>query len=716
VCGGGKRRDAEGAMPEPEPEPELVPAPPAPPPLDAESTDPDSELSSPAREMRRRNLTLLDSLGELDTQHCTVHVGGLRTFTPGDGDGASEDALRRQYEAELRPIMSLFGEVMTCNVRVRQSTELVDGQMVEKESWALVTYHFSSEAAKAIRGTTQLLKTKGAEWPKLYICLLDSEKQGRSSGGMVSVAKAKLKEEDAQLEDTLTEDAFAAAVKALKKVKLVCDNQYDTIRLDSRKFLQEAVMLDLFSQCARDRRLVKPAEELMVQCLTMPTPLPISDEMIGVVVCACAERGRVHGAMSVVNAASRGHVDEHRTPVYALGSLIEVLVQEDGSDSAHDAFVFYQMMLRGAYADEPLPWPGVSALCCKQLRLASSLSKPLTDITANEAENERKMWLRRTVAILEEYRAAQVQPDEDIIDLLEAPAWEGSDTTCWNYIDERGWSNLPHGCEHTAWLAERPVEPARLRCEIEPEMLVTIQNGKVEATAELSALYEMEPEPIPTRLKNSLKLLQAACSELEMAVVDVVLEYLLALKCPHPTTPQLAECVHGRKHFMQRHLALQHRLAQENKKNANEESRTQSIEQKAVYIQLLWRTRMRRRQRNRRVREAQLILFLQRRMRTHIFFNRIKRKVARRRAHQEKKWDRLQSSFSKDWARISKGRRVEVHVPSLSLPEHHRYAGELNIGAREDLQLGRIVARALDPNVFVRHTMAAHARRSERLP
>jgi hypothetical protein len=84
-----------------------------------------------------------------------------------------------------------------------------------------------------------------------------------------------------------------------------------------------------------------------------------------------------------------------------------------------------------------------------------------------------------------------------------------------------------------------------------------------------------------------------------------------------------------------------------------------------------------------------------------MFLKRIKRKIARRQRHTDKQWERLQQAFSRDWPRISKGRRVELHLPSLSLPEQQRFAGELNIGAREDLQLGRIVARALDPSVFV---------------
>lgn len=497
--------------------------------------------------------------------------------------------------------------------------------------------------------------------------------------------------------DSLSEDEFNVALRSLQKARVVCDNQYDTVRLDSRTLLQEDVLLDLFTKCTRDARLVKPAEELMAQCLTMSTPLPITDEMVGVIVCACAERGRLPGAMHVVNAAARG--TEHCTPKYALGVLVEMLLQEEGPDPAHDAFVFYQMMLHGGHADEMVPWQRVDKLCCAQLRLAKSLSKPLVDITFNEAENERKMWLRRTVGILEEYRSARVQPGADIVELLNSPAWENSDTSCWDYIVDRGWATVSN---LIAWLEQVPLEPARLSCAMRPDMVVTIQHGEVEITDDLAELYAMEPPATQARVKQLLKLLEAKSSQLELPAVDVVLEGVLALKCPHPSVAHLAECVVGKKYFMQRYTAFQYKLAQENKKMADEELRAESIEQKAVFIQLSWRAKIRRRQQETRRRTAQLILMMQRRVKTRLFFNYIKRKVARRKLHNDKKWERLQLSFVKDWPRISKGRRVEVHLPSLSLPEHHRFAGELNIGAREDLQLGRLVARALDPNVFVR--------------
>ena len=500
----------------------------------------------------------------------------------------------------------------------------------------------------------------------------------------------------------LSEDEFAATVKGLKRAKVICENTYDTIRLDSRQYLEEAVMLALFSQCARDARLAKPAEELMLLTLTTSTPLPVTEEMVGVIVIASAQRGRVHGAMGVVNAAAKGN--EYRVPASALGALIQVLVQEEGGDSAHDAYVFYRMMLDSGY-DEPLPWDDVSALCCKQLRLAAALSEPLTEITANEAEEERKMWLRRTIGILEEFRRSKIEPPPQIFELLEGPAWVGSgSTTCWNYVVARGWIDRPDGCSSKEWLIgdqREPRENWRLSFDVREDMLVTIRDGEHEVTDDLQELLATEPHPLPSRIRKLLKLLQAKCVELELAVVDVVLEYLLALKAPQPSTNQLGECVHGRKYFMQRHIALQYRLAQEHRKNKSQGDANASLERSVIFIQLRWHKKMKERIRARRVRELEMIKYMQGRFKTHLFFNRIKRKMARRKQHIERKFERLQSALSNDWTRIAKGRRVEVHVPSLSLSEHHRYAGELNIQAREDLQMGRIVSRALDPNIFV---------------
>ena len=225
--------------------------------------------------------------------------------------------------------------------------------------------------------------------------------------------------------------------------------------------------------------------------------------------------------------------------------------------------------------------------------------------------------------------------------------------------------------------------------------------GVSEITDDLAELYAMEPKATVTRVRELFKLLEAKASELELPIVDVVVEHVVALKCPHPSVPQLAECVVGRKHFMQRYLALQYKLSQENKKLEDAGLLAQSIERSAVFIQVCWRAKMKSRRREAEQRTEKLIILIQGRWKTAMFLKRIKRKLARRQRHNDKKWERLQHAFSKDWPRISKGRRVEVHLPSLSLPEQHRFAGELNISAREDLQMGRIVARALDPSVFV---------------
>lgn len=405
--------------------------------------------------------------------------------------------------------------------------------------------------------------------------------------------QAPLPSDDFQFElaePPLTEHEFAAAVKGLKKAKVVCENKFDTIRLDSRKYLEEDVMLVLFSQCARDARLAKPAEELMMMSLTTSTPLPITEEMVGAIVIASAQRGRVHGAMGVVNAAAKG--SDLRVPGSALGALIQVLVREEGPDSAHDAYVFYRMMIDSGNEDEPLPWDGVSALCCKQLRLAAALSEPLTEITANEAEEERKMWLRRTVGILEEFRRSKVEPPRQIFELLEAPAWEGAaGATCWHYVMARGWIDRPEGCSSREWLVGDQSEPRenwRLSFDVSEDMLVTIRDGQYEMTDELQELLTTEPQPLPSRIRRLLKMLQAKCVELELKEVDVVLEYLLACKAPNPSTTQLGECVNSRKYFMQRHIALQYKLAQENRKVKNQNDANASLEHCVIFIQLRW--------------------------------------------------------------------------------------------------------------------------------
>ena len=498
-----------------------------------------------------------------------------------------------------------------------------------------------------------------------------------------------------------------AVEKSLKKAMMVCENTYDTIRLDSRRLLDEQVLLKVFRDAATADFLTEPAEELLTTTLHTSTPLPVNAEMVGVVVRGSASRGRVRQATAIVHAATRARM---HVPPGALGQLIQVSVREPGNDPAHDAFALYQMMRRPDYGSgaEVLPWSGVDALCRKQLELAAALTEPLVEITVNSAENERKMWLRRTAGMLCEFRAAGQVPREETMALLDAPAWPGSSVTCWQYIVERGWVNLGNVKDGVReWLSRADGEGEgwiRPTFEAKEDVMVTIQDGKCAGSAELSEFYEVERDNPSAlrRMTESLDTLQQACLKYEMSKMDVHLELLLAVGTLSPTIPQLAECIriYDRKRFMQRYGAakMREKRAEQNLLTMDEEAN--SIERFVVFIQVYWRAVLARRFRTRKARDLVRIIIVQRQIRSHLLFLRMRRKISRRVQHVERKWNRLQSSFAENWSRIVAGRRVEIHVPSLSLPECQRFSG-LNMAARQDIQLGRIVARAANPDVFV---------------
>ena len=68
----------------------------------------------------------------------------------------------------------------------------------------------------------------------------------------------------------------------------------------------------------------------------------------------------------------------------------------------------------------------------------------------------------------------------------------------------------------------------------------------------------------------------------------------------------------------------------------------------------------------------------------------------KRMAHYERKYVRLQAAFRENWGRLSNSRRVEIHLPSVTLPEHQRGAG-LNMTSRQELQFGGVSACPLSP-------------------
>ncbi|GMF32673.1 unnamed protein product [Phytophthora lilii] len=68
------------------------------------------------------------------------------------------------------------------------------------------------------------------------------------------------------------------------------------------------------------------------------------------------------------------------------------------------------------------------------------------------------------------------------------------------------------------------------------------------------------------------------------------------------------------------------------------------------------------------------------------------------RKEQLEKWEERMHHLKTKWSQIARHRRVVVHVPSLSLDDHSRLSAE-NFAVQQNLQLTRVCAAALDPNV-----------------
>lgn len=130
-----------------------------------------------------------------NSAHCTVHIGGLGTYLP-QPDETLAEATKEQCEAELRQHFERFGEILTCNARLRHKMEDVDGVPTLKESWALISYHLSSEALAAVQGVTAL---NTPHWPNLVARMVDTNQVQSSTGGMAQVMTEKHEEEERAL-------------------------------------------------------------------------------------------------------------------------------------------------------------------------------------------------------------------------------------------------------------------------------------------------------------------------------------------------------------------------------------------------------------------------------------------------------------------------------------------------------------------------------------
>jgi hypothetical protein len=124
-----------------------------------------------------------------EDEQCTVHVGGLATFTA-PGDPANADEVKAAYEAQLAEVFSAFGQVVSSTVRIRRQLGVVNGAPVLKVSWGVLSYARGADAVAAVRGF-QLLDVP--EWPDLVVRLVDEGQAAASNGGMSMVVQEREK-------------------------------------------------------------------------------------------------------------------------------------------------------------------------------------------------------------------------------------------------------------------------------------------------------------------------------------------------------------------------------------------------------------------------------------------------------------------------------------------------------------------------------------------
>ena len=120
-----------------------------------------------------------DVRADMKDANCTVHVGGLDTYLPPKDESLKEHT-KRTCEAELRQLFKRFGNIRSCNVRLRREIENVGGVQQVKVSWALISFFLPAEAQFAVREYKSL---QVQEWPNLVVKMIDGRVPS-SMGGL----------------------------------------------------------------------------------------------------------------------------------------------------------------------------------------------------------------------------------------------------------------------------------------------------------------------------------------------------------------------------------------------------------------------------------------------------------------------------------------------------------------------------------------------------
>ena len=176
---------------------------------------------------------------------------------------------------------------MTCNVRIRKLMETVNGVPTLKVSWALVSYAQASEAAAAVRDSSQL---NVPEWPDLVVRLVDEKQVEASTGGMSKVVEEKEKggwrawmspktdEERAKKRQETAEKkakkaqqkADWAGTKGVIKARMAAEREAEEAPIKAAEDVEDASILEasiaaaVEAQAARESEAQQRAEAIQV--------------------------------------------------------------------------------------------------------------------------------------------------------------------------------------------------------------------------------------------------------------------------------------------------------------------------------------------------------------------------------------------------------------------------------------------------------------------
>lgn len=373
-----------------------------------------------------------------------------------------------------------------------------------------------------------------------------------------------------------------------------------------------------------------------------------------------------------------------RVPNATLGSFLEGMTAEPGIQNLDNMSSVHQKMQENR---EEMPWDALELFCLKLTGICTE-DPPYPSQQLNKC-------LRKIVELMDGFRAAEILPSDEVIDALGSRSWSSQHVvppTFWERILLNGWAIATMERTLESWLSS-PKSESHMTFAVDETMVVEVRLSKQQKCADLEMFYVTEHDSVRKgRIARLMKQVVKFCGEFKISKGLFRLSDLFFLMTDVPTTENFLSCAVNREE-------IEKGMHGDSPLLTDQDTKALSVE--FITVQTLWRGRTDRLKFSRLKAKVRMIMTVQKYWRVRRSTKKTRQQIMLNMRNDQAIFSKLQSTMRNIWPRLRDMRRIEVHLPSISLPENRRCSCGYNVQLRQDEHFCRIAYRARDPNLFI---------------